>query len=184
MFGSLRKCALRSEGCCPCSKAAEWDVQAGVTERETETLAPAWGDTFHLCLAEPSQVLKVFLADDGITGRCSQSSAQRVQGVLCCCLGFPVMVCHKVISHFSCGSLPDADSSQVQRQLVHAAYLQLHCDCIQMPCEGTDLQDAAFMAPFFVLLHHRASCCAWVGVIGPTLFLIFSDKLSCSSTSS
>ncbi|KAK9843062.1 hypothetical protein WJX74_006435 [Apatococcus lobatus] len=50
-------------------KAAEWDVQAGVTERETETLAPAWGDTFHLCVAEPCQVLKVFLADDNCSGK-------------------------------------------------------------------------------------------------------------------
>ena len=56
------------DGLPSCSKAAEWDVQAGVTEREAETLAPAWGDTFHLCVAEPDQVLKIFLADDSSSG--------------------------------------------------------------------------------------------------------------------
>ena len=51
-----------------CSKAADWDVQAGFTEAQTETLAPAWGDTFHLCVAEASQSLKVYLADDSLLG--------------------------------------------------------------------------------------------------------------------
>ncbi len=51
-----------------CSKAADWDVQAGFTEAQTETLAPAWGDTFHLCVAEASQILKVYLTDDCLSG--------------------------------------------------------------------------------------------------------------------
>ncbi|KAK9865054.1 hypothetical protein WJX84_012217 [Apatococcus fuscideae] len=50
-------------------QASNWDIQAGFTEQQSQTLAPAWGEAFHLCVAEAGQVLKIFLADDDGQGK-------------------------------------------------------------------------------------------------------------------